>query len=118
MNLPRIMPTLQTKQANASRPKRAAEGDTRQERQRIYNTQRWLKLRKEILMKQPLCQKCNSKLSEHVHHIDSFMNYAGNERLNVAYNSDNLQALCSECHSRMHENTAKIWQKRANLKKD
>jgi 5-methylcytosine-specific restriction protein A len=99
------MPTLQTKQANASRPD---SSNSRQERQKIYNTQRWVRLRKEILMRYPVCQRCNSKLSEHVHHIDSFMNYTGITRVSVAYDSRNLQALCAECHQLMHNSRESV----------
>jgi 5-methylcytosine-specific restriction protein A len=94
---------LITKQANASKPQRIAEGDLRKERQAIYNTRRWTKLRKEILMRNPICELCNKELSEHVHHIVSFMDYTGMERINAAYSSNNLQALCSSCHSKLHQ---------------
>lgn len=39
-----------------------------------------------------------------VHHIDSFMNYTGNMRLQKAYDFHNLQSLCKECHSNLHKN--------------
>jgi 5-methylcytosine-specific restriction protein A len=98
------MPTLQTKQVNASKPSsKLEEGDKRKERQAIYNTTRWQRLRKEVLMQHPVCEQCNENLSEHVHHIVSFMNYEGNDRINIAYNSNNLQALCSQCHSKLHK---------------
>jgi 5-methylcytosine-specific restriction protein A len=94
------MPTLVRKQANATHNVE----DSRRERQKIYNTQRWVNLRKFILMNNPVCQRCNARMSEHVHHIDSFMNYSGHERIAVAYNSDNLMALCEACHKEMHTN--------------
>jgi 5-methylcytosine-specific restriction protein A len=94
-----MMATLILRQANATK----IVGIEKQQRQKIYNTQRWVKLRKEILIQHPICQRCGVRLSEHVHHIISFMNYSGYERIAVAYNSDNLMALCEPCHRLMHK---------------
>jgi 5-methylcytosine-specific restriction protein A len=94
--------TIRTKKADLSKTVKVA-GDKRAERQAIYNTRRWTRLRKEILMSNPICQICGNHLAEHVHHIDSFMNYTGQTRISVAYNSDNLLAVCVECHNKQHE---------------
>jgi 5-methylcytosine-specific restriction protein A len=96
-----------TKQANASVTEKTV-GDRKADRQAIYNTQRWTRLRKELLMNNPICQICGKQLSEHVHHIDSFMNYEGQTRIDVAYNSDNLQCVCAECHNQLHNEHEKI----------
>ena len=68
--------------------------NNRIERQKIYNTDRWHKLRASKLMQSPLCEVCLSKgvitPAFHAHHIDSFMNYKGMKRKEVAYNPDNL----------------------------
>jgi 5-methylcytosine-specific restriction protein A len=98
------MPQLKLKQASTqSKVKQQSNSiDSKAERQAIYNTRRWQRLRKEILMKHPICQLCNEKLAEHVHHIDSFMNYENDTRIIVAFNSENLQALCAECHTKIH----------------
>jgi 5-methylcytosine-specific restriction protein A len=96
-----------TKQANASATEKTV-GDRKAERQAIYNTTRWKRLRKELLMKNPICQICKKQLSQHVHHIDSFMNYKGQTRIDVAYNSDNLQCVCMDCHNELHHKHEKI----------
>lgn len=57
-------------------------------------------------MEQPLCEVCLAKgiitPTEDVHHIDSFMNYEGLKRLEKAYNYNNLQSICKECHQKEH----------------
>ena len=76
--------------------------NNRIERQKIYNTDRWHKLRASKLMQSPLCEVCLSKgvitPAFHAHHIDSFMNYEGMKRKEVAYNPDNLMSICEQCH--------------------
>jgi len=85
--------------------------NNRIERQKIYNTDRWHKLRASKLMRSPLCEVCLSKgvitPAFHIHHIDSFMNYEGMKRKEVAYNPDNLMSICEQCHSRKHLHTKK-----------
>ena len=57
-------------------------------------------------MSNPLCEVCLAKdiitPAIDIHHIDSFMNYEGLKRLDKAFNYDNLQSLCKECHQRLH----------------
>ena len=54
----------------------------------------------------PLCEVCllNDKITPaiDVHHIDSFMNYEGLKRVEKAFNSNNLQSICKECHQKLH----------------
>ena len=65
-----------------------------EDRQKIYQSARWQKLRMAKLMQQPLCEICleNGKTTpaEDVHHKDSFLNYDGLERLWKAYDFSNL----------------------------
>ena len=75
--------------------------------QKIYNGTRWRNLRKSYLMEHPLCEMC---LSEgittpacEVHHIRHIN--VGNDELemmDIAYDSNNLMALCSSCHDKIH----------------
>jgi 5-methylcytosine-specific restriction protein A len=107
------MTTIVTKKANATKKANSTKPDNhitakKAERQAIYNTRRWTRLRKEMLMQHPICQICQKALAEHVHHIDSFMNYTGQTRIDVAYNSDNLQCVCAECHNQLHNEHEKI----------
>jgi 5-methylcytosine-specific restriction endonuclease McrA len=74
------------------------------ERQKVYQTTAWRKTRKAIAMEHPLCSECGEALTEDIHHIDSFMNYQGAERIEVAMRYDNLTALCKKCHAKHHNN--------------
>lgn len=94
------MPTLyKPKKQNDSNEKR-------KERQNIYQTARWKNLRKSYLMEHPLCEICLNngitKFAVDVHHKDSFLNYRGLSRLDKAFDYNNLQALCKECHQLIH----------------
>lgn len=94
------MPTLQKPSKQKSRT------FNRQDRQKVYQSAKWKKLRQAKLMANPLCEVCLAngiiKPAIDVHHIDSFMNYTGNKRLQLAYDYANLQSLCKECHSEIH----------------
>ena len=95
------MPTLQKPSKQKSRTFK------REDRQKIYQSAKWKKLREAKLMADPLCQRCLAKgiikPSVDIHHIDSFMNYTGNMRLQKAYDYNNLESLCKECHSSEHK---------------
>lgn len=86
--------------------KEPRRSNKRQERQEVYNTTRWRKLREAKLMEQPLCELCQAKgiitPAEDIHHIDSFMSYEGMKRKEKAYNYNNLQSICKECHQKEH----------------
>lgn len=79
----------------------------RQERQKIYTSAKWQKIRAAKLMNNPLCELCLAKgiikPAIDIHHKDSFMNYQGAMRLFKAYDSTNLLSLCKECHSALHK---------------
>ena len=65
-------------------------------------------------MQSPLCEVCLSKgvitPAFHAHHIDSFMNYEGMKRKEVAYNPDNLMSICEQCHQKVREcNLNSVW---------
>ena len=94
------MPTLQKPSKQKSRT------FNRQDRQKVYQSTKWKKLREAKLMANPLCEVCLAngiiKPAIDVHHIDSFMNYTGSKRLQLAYDYCNLQSLCKECHLEIH----------------
>ncbi|KAA6326447.1 hypothetical protein EZS27_024451 [termite gut metagenome] len=84
--------------------------DRRAERQDIYNTIIWIKLRKAKIMEQPLCEVCLSngivKSAEHVHHIVSFMREKNPlKRKELAYDFDNLLSVCTNCHNEIHNSS-------------
>lgn len=76
-------------------------------RQKIYGNPKWRKLRDTQLMAHPLCELCEKqgiiKVGIDVHHIKSFMTGTTLfEQQLLAYNPDNLQTLCKECHQLIH----------------
>lgn len=91
-------------------PKKSREynnAGNRAERQKIYSTQQWKKLSKAYLMMHPLCEEClkAGKVTPavHVHHIVSFMTASDElKRLELALDSNNLEALCVACHTAKH----------------
>lgn len=95
------MPTLQKPSKQKSRT------FNRQDRQKIYQSAKWQKLRLAKLMQNPLCEHCLAKgiitPAIDCHHKDSFMNYTGNMRLSKAYDITNLVSLCKDCHSSEHK---------------
>lgn len=94
------MPTITKLKKSANNSKK------REERQAVYATRRWKKLRLAKLMKYPLCEICLHKgiitPAIDVHHIDSFMNYEGLDRIEKAYNISNLMSVCKACHQKEH----------------
>lgn len=87
-------------------PKPANKSINRIERIKVYNSKRWKKLRLVKLMKDPLCEICLQKgiitPAIDIHHIDSFMNYYGIDRIEKAYNINNLMSICKVCHKKEH----------------
>ena len=80
----------------------------KEQRITIYQSKQWRDLRLAYLMEHPLCEICLAlgKITpaEDIHHKDSFTNYSGNMRLKVAYDINNLIALCKPHHSYLHRN--------------
>lgn len=78
-----------------------------EDRQKIYQSAKWQKLRIAKLQQNPLCEICLSKgvINEaiDVHHKDSFLNYDGLERLYKAFDFSNLQSVCKQCHASLHK---------------
>ena len=77
---------------------------------RIITSYKWQMKRLRYLGGHPLCEICEqegrTKLAEEVHHvipIESASSYDG--MLKLAFDTDNLQALCHECHAALHESS-------------
>ena len=84
----------------------------RKERQDIYNTSKWRKLRDAKLLNNPLCEVClaNNIITpaDDIHHIISFLSTNDQlKRLELAYNYDNLQSICRKCHQKEHNRKTK-----------
>lgn len=80
----------------------------KEQRTDIYQSKQWKELRQSYIIQHPLCEIClalgKTTPAEDIHHKDSFTNYSGNMRLKVAYDYNNLIALCKQHHSYLHRN--------------
>jgi 5-methylcytosine-specific restriction protein A len=67
-------------------------------RGRIYDTQRWKRLRRLKLQANPLCERCRAEgkvvAATQVDHVLAV------ERGGAPFDFDNLMSLCAACHSR------------------
>lgn len=84
----------------------------RKERQEIYQSPLWKKLRLAKLRDCPICEVCEMegiiKLAEDCHHLKSFLNSNDEvERDNLAFDFDNLLSVDKICHSRLHNGDLK-----------
>lgn len=96
------MPTIYKPKKN---PKSSSQYDT--ERRKIYNSVRWRRIRAWKFACSPLCEKCAEREkvvpAEDIHHIVSFMSTDDpEERIRLAYESENLISLCKKCHQHEH----------------
>ena len=73
----------------------------------LIHTDKWLRLRKEKLTAQPLCERCQQHgivtPATEVHHVtpvEDGLTYAAKVRL--MYDPHNLRALCHACHVQTH----------------
>ena len=72
-----------------------------------YNCKAWTDLRNWKIIRNPLCQVCDSKgrttLTEQVHHIKPISAGVDDiEKTNLAYDPDNLLSICIPCHQEIH----------------
>lgn len=74
---------------------------------KLIHASRWLKLRKEVLNRYPLCQRCGQEgriaAATEVHHVkpvEEALSYT--EKRSLMYDPGNLMALCHDCHVRIH----------------
>ena len=79
--------------------------DSRELRRTAYNNSSWRKLRNTYIKEHPICEDClsNGKITpaEDIHHIESpFKN--GEINYHKLLDSNNLVALCKQCHSSRH----------------
>lgn len=77
------------------------------DRQEVYQSALWKKIRLHKLMTDPLCEVCllmgKTTGGDHVHHMISFVNATDRiERDRLAYDTDNLMTVCESCHGRIH----------------
>ena len=101
------MPTIYKPKKKKVTNNQAFYQQRRKERQKIYNTTTWQKLRLSYMQQHPLCEECLKKgiikSAKDIHHKVSFMTVDDKaERERLAFDSDNLMALCRECHNAIH----------------
>ena len=101
------MPTIYKPKKKKVTNNQAFYQQRRRERQKVYNTDRWRKLRLNYLSQHPLCEECLKKgiikSAQDIHHVISFMTTDDMcERERLAFDSSNLQALCRDCHCEKH----------------
>lgn len=95
------MPTI-----NKPKPK---PSHRRKERQKLYQLKQWRDLSEYYRMMHPLCECCleqgKTTPCEHVHHINSPFDYGLSyfERLARLLDTENLIAVCQECHTELHQ---------------
>ena len=68
----------------------------------IYNSKHWKTLRKEYLETNPVCECCGKEATQ-VHHIIRFSTGKSHKQIEkLAYDWNNLMAVCSSCHKNHH----------------
>ena len=65
----------------------------------IRKSSRWTRLSQQIRRERPICQRCEEqglplRASSEVHHVRKVATHP-----HLAFNPDNLRALCHECHT-------------------
>lgn len=74
---------------------------------RMIHTSRWIKLRKNKLRKQPLCEECLKDgyivVAHEVHHITPVEEALTlRQKESLMFNPSNLMSLCHNCHVKIH----------------
>ena len=74
---------------------------------KLIHTSKWLQLRKEILTKRPLCERCQEQgiitAATEVHHVRPVEEaYSYSDKVQRMYDPHNLRALCHDCHVKTH----------------
>lgn len=69
----------------------------------IYNSKKWKDIRNEYISEHPTCECCHFELATQVHHIKRFSTGKNKKEIEkLAYDKNNLMALCSHCHISKH----------------
>lgn len=74
---------------------------------KLIHTNKWLRLRRDVLTKHPICQRCEAEgrltPATEVHHIRPVEEaFTKAERVQRMYDIHNVRALCHACHVRTH----------------
>lgn len=99
------MPTL-------NKPKKKSTYKKHTDTSKAYNY-KWTKLRQAYLMEHPLCERCLlddiTKAAEEVHHVKPLSTANDELEMNeLLLDSNNLMALCKDCHHKVHNSMRKM----------
>lgn len=85
----------------------------REDKQRIYNSPEWKRLRALKLQEEPLCERClergfveSARVVHHIEPIETARSYEQMRRLAICCGTQGLQSLCFQCHSDIHKEMA------------
>ena len=81
--------------------------------QKLINSYKWQLLRKKKFIANPLCELCLAagqvRPTEEVHHVVPVESGKDEvEMRRLAYDYNNLQSLCKECHARVHAKEVEV----------
>ena len=74
---------------------------------KLHMSSRWIRLRKTVIQRDPICKRCDLRISEIVDHIVPARDAISQVKLSGLYPTDkyagyfmssNLQGLCRKCH--------------------
>ena len=75
--------------------------------QKVYNSRKWRRIRKAYLESvNYICERCGKPASV-VHH-KTYLTEANSFDGSIAYDFNNLEALCQDCHNAEHEHFIKL----------
>ena len=94
-----------------------------EEYNRMIHTSKWLRLRRDVLTRHPLCQRCEASEeprlvpATEVHHVKPVEEaFTHAERMARMYDAGNCMALCHDCHVKVHTEMGRSG-KDANVKR-
>lgn len=89
---------------------------------KLIHTNKWLRLRRNVLTKHPICQRCEAEgrltPATEVHHVRPVEEaFSKVERVQRMYDPHNVRALCHDCHVKTHTELGRSG-KEANKKRN
>jgi 5-methylcytosine-specific restriction endonuclease McrA len=72
----------------------------------VYRKKAWKKVRKTVIRRaNGLCEKCYPKEMKRGIEVDHVIELTeeNKDKWEIAYNPDNLQLLCTDCHNHKHD---------------
>ena len=93
------------------------------EYRKMIHSVRWLRLRRDKLTDEPLCEDCKARgqvrLATEVHHVRPVEDgLTEGDRWRLMFDAHNLRALCHECHVRVHVELGRSGRKLAERRRE